>query len=248
MSIAKANNSVSLPSASGSGLRIIHKKVLVLEDDEDDFFVIKRVLAQALGDTHKVDHCDNIEKAIDLISVNTYDVVILDFFVGHVTAEKLIEKIQTEFPALPFLVVTGKGYEAEDFHSSDIEVLNKAALDPIELAGAIQFTQRRSAIIGNTAYDKQILHAPGLPTFDLESFRRNLDVLIMLSGSIKSDFKNSSDYPASVGNAAVLERIDIIARASSQLRMILDNQGSKSVSSANGIEGSPKPGDDSPNT
>jgi len=80
-------------------------RILVVEDEEVLAEVIYEVLADA---SYAVDMARNGEMASELASVNTYDLVILDWTIPPPTGIELLESWRSEGLTMPVLMLTGR--------------------------------------------------------------------------------------------------------------------------------------------
>ncbi|EDQ31937.1 Response regulator of citrate/malate metabolism [Hoeflea phototrophica DFL-43] len=56
--------------------------ILVIEDDETDYDIVRRNFSKVAGHAFEIFHCVNVEDAIDLLSKKSIDLVLLDNHLG----------------------------------------------------------------------------------------------------------------------------------------------------------------------
>jgi len=83
--------------------------VLIIDDDEDDYFITSDYLKNINGKNFVIDWCYNYKHALDEIRREKHDVYLVDYRLGAKTGIDLIkEAMQLESDA-PFILLTGKG-------------------------------------------------------------------------------------------------------------------------------------------
>lgn len=84
----------------------MHYKILIVDDEVNSL----KVLSAALNsDEYSVETAQSGEEAFDMFKVNHYDLVISDYKMGGMDGEKLLEKIKTHSPDIPFILMTAYG-------------------------------------------------------------------------------------------------------------------------------------------
>ena len=85
-------------------------KVLLVEDDEDDFIITRDLLAEIRGREFVLDWAKTYEKGLELMVLNRHDVCLVDYRLGaHNGVELLraaIERVQ-DFLLLPTAMHVG---------------------------------------------------------------------------------------------------------------------------------------------
>ena len=102
-------------------------RVLLVEDDQDDYLLTRDLLQEALGAAElRIDWVATGDLALAQVSDNDYDLIVLDYYLGAMNGAEVAQAI-TEDPAAtsaPILVLTG----LEDAEA-DAAVLNSGASD-----------------------------------------------------------------------------------------------------------------------
>jgi PAS domain S-box-containing protein len=81
-------------------------RLLIVEDDEDDYFLLTTSLRSTSFDKEII-WANTYNKAIELLSVSTPDLVIVDYRLGAHTGIELIAYISEKFPYTPTILLTG---------------------------------------------------------------------------------------------------------------------------------------------
>lgn len=100
-------------------------KILLVDDDEDDFILTKALLKDNVNsDDYELSWCDNFSDGIIALLKGNYDVFLLDYWIGRESGIDLLnEAIKSNCPK-PIIILTGKG----DFRT-DQEALRLGASD-----------------------------------------------------------------------------------------------------------------------
>ena len=88
------------------------KKVLVIDDEEFIRDLVKEFLAT---EEHHCDVAENPEQGLNLITMQQYDLILLDRNLGKIKAESIISKIHMIDPNVPVVILTGDAECHEDF-------------------------------------------------------------------------------------------------------------------------------------
>lgn len=117
------------------------EKILVVEDEQDMLQFLSRFLIRK---GYQVDCATSGEGAWKAIDETVYDLVITDLALGDISGLDLLERVRTNDPTLPFIIITGVGtiesavkaiqqgafhYLTKPFKLQDIEILAQRALE-----------------------------------------------------------------------------------------------------------------------
>lgn len=123
-------------------------KVLIIDDDEDDFFIISGYLNDIDG-TQFVPHwCNNYTEAVSKIRKADHDIYLIDYRLGAHTGLDLLKEVSGGEEGKPLILLTGKGnrqidVEAMKFGATDY--LIKSDLDSEKLERSIRYSLDRYA-------------------------------------------------------------------------------------------------------
>ncbi|MDP8239138.1 MAG: response regulator [Candidatus Hatepunaea meridiana] len=99
-----------------------NKIKLLLVDDEEEFLVSS---ARALGRRGiDVSTANNGKKALQMIEVNNYDVIVLDVKMPGMDGDEVFRRIHKDLPDLPVILLTGHGSLPHAFESSKEGIFN----------------------------------------------------------------------------------------------------------------------------
>lgn len=102
-------------------------RVLVVDDDEDDIFLIKEMLREGLPESRLyLDYATKSEDAIALIENGKHDICLLDLQLGKVTGLSILEYLNESNIATPVIFLTSHGDQEKA-----VEVMKAGATDYI---------------------------------------------------------------------------------------------------------------------
>ena len=122
-----------------------HHRVLVVDDDHDDFYVVERLMGRVGHCGYDITHVDNFDDALDALRSARFDVALLDYFIGDRHAAEVVSRLGNEV-TIPIIMLTGKdisGTEREALHAGAFDFLDKNELTPAALARSIDFALNR---------------------------------------------------------------------------------------------------------
>lgn len=121
--------------------------VLIIDDDEDDFILIREMLKDIQGQEYHVTWAPTFNGAREIVMLDTWDVILVDYDLGACTGLDLIrEAVEKEVKA-PLIMITGRGrYEldVEVMNSGAADYLTKNMINPAFLERAIRYSIERS--------------------------------------------------------------------------------------------------------
>ncbi len=102
-------------------------KVLLLDDDEDDYILIHDWFSEFQSDYCSVEWVDNYQAAKTAIKNNEFDVYLIDYRLGTSNGLALLREAQEMGCSAPIILLTGKGDR-----EIDIEAMKAGAADYLE--------------------------------------------------------------------------------------------------------------------
>jgi len=122
-------------------------KVLLVDDDQGDFEMIRVMLAQAEHGDYQVDWVSTYEEALDAFGEDKYDVILLDYFLEDRTGLDLLRETSQLAITAPIIMLTGRGSRQVDLDAMGLgaaDYLIKGQIDPDTLERAIRHAIERS--------------------------------------------------------------------------------------------------------
>lgn len=86
-------------------------KVLLVDDDEDDFLIIQSQLAKVKNQSFKLDWVSNFSAAKEAINKIAHDVYLIDYRLGAGDGLELVSEFDLPGRKEPFIILTGAGDE-----------------------------------------------------------------------------------------------------------------------------------------
>jgi sigma-B regulation protein RsbU (phosphoserine phosphatase) len=99
-------------------------RILLVEDDEDDYVVTRDLLADAGCASCVLDWADTGERALEVIAAERHDVYLFDYRIGALTGIDLLREVRQRDLAVPVFLLTG----LKD-HDVDLEAMQAGATD-----------------------------------------------------------------------------------------------------------------------
>ena len=137
---------IGLPGEDGWVVPV--HRVLVVEDDQDDFYTVERLLGRATNSIYEITHIDNYDDALAALRSARFDVALLDYFIGEHRAAEIVSALGPQAP-VPVIMLTGKditGPEREALQAGAFDFLDKNELNPPSLTRSIDFALNRFQI------------------------------------------------------------------------------------------------------
>ncbi len=104
-----------------------HVHLLLVEDDEDDYVLIRDILSEIPNWIIKLDWAHTLDLGLERSATGRYDLCLLDYQLGERKGLELLEKMQAIGSGIPVLMLTGQGD-----HFVDLEAMEKGAADYLE--------------------------------------------------------------------------------------------------------------------
>lgn len=99
-------------------------RILIIDDDEDDFFITSTLIKDIGDDNFQVHWCYKYHEALDHVCNKTYDLYFIDYFLGAKTGLDLLKEALQKDCEAPMILLTGKGN-----HAVDMEAMMAGAAD-----------------------------------------------------------------------------------------------------------------------
>ncbi|MGI9449152.1 MAG: EAL domain-containing protein [Geminicoccaceae bacterium] len=112
------------PTNSAGAHNPDNMRVLLIDDDEDDYLLTRELLAEVFGRHLKLDWINNWQHALEAVFEARHDIVIVDYRLGERNGLELVREAVHLGCGVPFIVLTGEGNR-----EIDLEAMRAGATD-----------------------------------------------------------------------------------------------------------------------
>lgn len=126
-------------------------KVLLIEDDEDDYILTEDTISEIPGKMYELDWAASYEAGLRAIEEHKYDVYLLDYRLGKENGLDLLKKMIGERFDAPLILLTGLGDRELDFEAMEAgaaDFIVKTDLNPDLLDRSIRYAIQQFSTIG----------------------------------------------------------------------------------------------------
>lgn len=125
-------------------------RIAVIDDDEDDYFIIADYIKDIEGSNFIIDWCNDYGKAINKIKERKYDVYFVDYRLGQHTGLELLQEVNSHELGDPIVLLTGKGNKDIDVKAMEngaTDYLIKSELNTEKLERCIRYSLDRATYL-----------------------------------------------------------------------------------------------------
>jgi PAS domain S-box-containing protein len=122
-------------------------RILIVEDDENDFLITSGYIIKIPGGVFIIDWCPTYEEAILSLSTGKHDIYFVDYFLGLQTGLDLLEEAITKGYEEPIILLTGIGNPELDLKAirmGAIDFLVKSEINTEKLERSIRYSLERN--------------------------------------------------------------------------------------------------------
>ncbi|MBK7973603.1 MAG: response regulator [Deltaproteobacteria bacterium] len=135
-------------------------RVLLIEDDPAQAFVVRELLEEATGVTGLVTHVSRLADAIAALGTHAFDVALLDLGLPDSSGLASLERLRHAAPELPVVVVTG--LDDDDLGVAALkggaqDYLVKGHVEPLLLARSLRYAIERAQAERALARERRLL-------------------------------------------------------------------------------------------
>lgn len=123
--------------------------VLLIDDDEDDYLIIKRVFARIPDSAFALSWCNDYVAAKKAINSKKYDIFLIDYRLGAHTGLELLEYAAPHKRAEPFILLTGvgdKNVEKQSMKLAAADYLVKGTFNADLLSRTLYYSLERKQV------------------------------------------------------------------------------------------------------
>ena len=121
-------------------------RILIIDDDEDDYLITSEYIRHIPGATFVIDWCPTFERALGLICDRSYDLYFTDYRLGARSGVDLLKEVTEMGCDAPIILLTGKGNREVDMEAMQlgaVDYLVKTDLTVEKMERCIRYTMER---------------------------------------------------------------------------------------------------------
>lgn len=124
-------------------------KILLVEDDEDDYFLTSDYLAQCESPTFELTWVTNSQDAVEALKTETFDLCLLDYLLGAENAIDVLGVLKSNQFSLPVVILTGQSDVTVDemvMRAGAADYLQKSEIESPRFMRTIRYAMVRRDI------------------------------------------------------------------------------------------------------
>ena len=117
-------------------------RVLVVDDDEEEYIVVDKYLRRAVTATYSVDWVSSFEQALEAVAEDVHEICLLDYQLGEHTGLELLREMRGRGYARPVILLTGHGNVEVDMQAMELgafDYIEKTHLTPALIERSIRY-------------------------------------------------------------------------------------------------------------
>jgi PAS domain S-box-containing protein len=125
-------------------------KILIIDDDEEDFFLTSQYIKKIRGKEFVIDWCYRYKEALDAIVEARYDIYFIDYYLGAKTGLELMKAALEQNCEQPLILLTGMGNQKIDLEAMQTgayDYLVKLELNTEKLERCIRYSLERASAL-----------------------------------------------------------------------------------------------------
>jgi PAS domain S-box-containing protein len=122
-------------------------RVLIIDDDEEDFFITSQYIKKIRGKEFVIDWCFRYKEAYDAILEAKYDIYFIDYYLGAKTGLDLMKEALQNNCEQPLILLTGMGNQKIDLEAMQagaFDYLVKLELNTEKMERCIRYSLERA--------------------------------------------------------------------------------------------------------
>lgn len=125
-------------------------RVLIIDDDEEDFFLTSQYIKKIRGKEFIIDWCYRYKEALDAILEVKYDIYFIDYYLGARTGLELMKEALKQNCEQPLILLTGMGNQKIDLEAMQAgayDYLVKLELNTEKIERCIRYSMERATAL-----------------------------------------------------------------------------------------------------
>ncbi len=130
-------------------MSVLPFKVLLVDDDEDDYLITRDLILQIRGRQYHLDWVNNYDDGLTAVGRREHDLCLLDYRLGARTGLELLRETRSVNDRAPIILLTGQGDQEIDIEAmkagaSDYLVKSRLSADTLERAMRFAVERKRA--------------------------------------------------------------------------------------------------------
>ena len=131
---------------------MIHRgvKILIVDDDEDDFIITAEYIQSIPGNSFKIEWCKSYNEGLSHLLKRTYDLYFVDYRLGAKSGVDFLKEAMLYNCEEPIVLLTGKGNYEVDIQAMQfgaVDYLIKTQLTVEKMERCIRYALERTATL-----------------------------------------------------------------------------------------------------
>jgi PAS domain S-box-containing protein len=125
-------------------------KVLIIDDDEEDFYLTSQYIKKIRGKEFIIEWCYRYGEALEAIVESRHDIYFIDYYLGAKTGLELMKEALEQNCEQPLILLTGMGNQKIDMEAMQAgayDYLVKLELNTEKLERCIRYSLERAAVL-----------------------------------------------------------------------------------------------------
>ena len=135
-------------------------RILLVEDDEDDYFLTEDLLSEVRGPCFDLEWVDEVDEALEKMLAMEHDVYLIDYRMGASDGLELLRTAIARGCKAPIILLTGQGdheVDVEAMEAGAVDYLVKGEINASALERSIRYAIQRKKVEAELAETQQRL-------------------------------------------------------------------------------------------
>ncbi len=125
-------------------------RVLLVDDDEDEYIITRRIISEIVGRKHLLDWASSYEQGLAMIQESRHDIYLIDYRLDQKNGLDLLQEAIEQGCTQPMIVLTGQEAREVDIQAMKLgawDYLVKGRIDAAALERAIRYTLEHKKVL-----------------------------------------------------------------------------------------------------